>query len=289
MSGTSTRMTLFREDVTVDGPRTRRWVLSAGECRALEVHRIARLGIDHAHAPYERVRLSPEGSFLMLVLEGEGRVLLEGRWQTLAAGWAAMAPPRVMNAFHAIPGKAWRFAWVRYDEPGFVSPMVNAGSPLRVKTVSLPGRAWEGLREEMSGEADARCIHHWVELIQLHARRLTEPWRKEQRLRKVWAEVELRLNEDWSIGSLARLAHVSEEHLRRLCWRELGRSPVAHLTFMRMQVARHLLSTSRDKLDFIARQVGYSTAEAFSRTFNRWSGCTPGEFRFGSSHAAGGF
>ena len=33
-----------------------------------------------------------------------GRVLLDGRWQTSRAGVACLAPPRVLNAFHAVPG-----------------------------------------------------------------------------------------------------------------------------------------------------------------------------------------
>lgn len=226
----------------------------------------------------------------MVVLEGAGKVLLEGRWQTLAAGWAAMAPPRVTNAFHALPGRPWHFAWVRYHEPSYVPPVVNAGSPLKVKVdAAQHGRIWEGLRQEMNHGADPRAVHHWVELLQLHVRRLTEPWRSEQRLRAVWDEVGKRLEEDWTIASLSRLAHVSEEHLRRLCWKELGRSPAAHLTFMRMQMARQLLAGSGDKVEFIARQVGYSTAEAFSRSFSRWVGCTPGDYRNGSSQTVGGF
>lgn len=280
----------FTSDLSLDGPGTKRWCLAACECKTLEVHRIARLGIDDARHPYQRVRLQSEGSFVMVVLEGAGQVLLEGRWQTLAAGWAAMAPPRVMNAFHAVANRPWRFAWVRYQEPSYVSPVVNAGSPLRVKVdAAQHGRIWEGLREELVGGGEQRTVHHWVELLHLHVQRLTEPWRSEQRLRAVWDEVVLRLGEEWSISTLAKLGHVSEEHLRRLCWKELGRSPAAHLTFMRMQAARQLLSTSRDKVDFIARAVGYSTAEAFSRAFSRWAGCSPGEYRAGSARSAGGF
>lgn len=274
------------KDVTLDGPHAKLWAVSASEYKALRVHRISRIGIDSARPPYQRVRSHPGGSFLMMVLEGQGRAFLEGKWQTLTPGWVAMAPPRILNAFQATGTTHWTIAWIRYDEPPFVNPLIGAGSPLKIKTdVQKPYRAWQGLHEETTAEADPRAIHHWVELIHLHVKRLTTPWHKEQRLRHLWLTVEQDLGRPWTIQSLASHAHMSEEHLRRLCWRETGRSPVAHLTSLRMERARHLLCSTNDKIETIALTLGYSTAEAFSRTFTRCVGLPPKEFRGG----AGGF
>lgn len=267
-------------ETTIDGPKTTRWVLEAAECKALAVQRIARLGIDNAVAPYERVRLHPGGSFLMVCVEGSGRVLLDGRWQTLGKGIACMAPPRVPNAFHALPGKTWCFLWLRYDEPVFVAPLVSASSPVKVKVdVDQLLHVWEGLRAEWETTRDAKALHHWIELIQHHARRLAEPWRRDERLRKLWAKVEQRIADDWSVATLAHEAHVSEEHFRRLCWKELGRSPIAHLTSLRVQAAQTLLTTTNDKQEVIAKLVGYQSPIAFSRAFRRWVGCFPSEYR----------
>lgn len=268
------------QDSTIDGPKTLRWVLEAAECKAFAVQRIARLGIDCAVAPYERVRLHPRGSFLMVCVEGSGRVLLDGRWQTIGKGIACMAPPRVPNAFHALPGKNWRFLWLRYEEPVFVAPLVSAASPVKVKVdVDQLLHVWEGLRAEWTFTRDSKALHHWIELVQHHARRLAEPWRRDERLRKLWSKVEQRIAEDWSVATLAHEAHVSEEHFRRLCWKELGRSPIAHLTSLRVQAAQTLLTTTNDKQEVIAKLVGYQSPIAFSRAFKRWVGCFPSEYR----------
>ena len=267
-------------ETTIDGAKTTHWVVEAAECRALAAHRIARLGIDHAVAPYARVRLAPGGSFFMIVLNGSGRVLLDGRWQTVSAGWACMAPPRVPNAFLALPRQSWDFLWMRYDEPSFVSPQVSAASPLKVKVdVDQLQRVWEGLRGEWDFSRDARALHHWIELVHHHARRLAEPWRRDERLRLLWEEVQSRLIEDWTLKALAHAAHVSEEHFRRLCWKELGRSPMAHLTSLRMQAAQTLLVSTKDKQETIAQLVGYRSPIAFARAFKRWVGCHPSEYR----------
>lgn len=268
------------QEITRDGPKTRRWLLEVGQCRALSIHRIARLGIEEAKAPYERVRLSPKGSFIMICLGGRGRVLLDGHWHTVSAGTACLAPPRVPNAFHALKGSPWHFIWARYDEPAFVTPLVSASSPVKLKVdAGQLRRIWEGLRDETAGGGEAQALHHWVELLQHHMRRLAEPWKRDERLRILWQRVEEKLAEDWTLASLAHAAHVSEEHFRRLCWKELGRSPMAHLTSLRIRAAQQMLSNTHDKQEVVAVQVGYRSPIAFSRAFRRWAGCLPSEYR----------
>lgn len=149
------------EDTTVNGPRSRCWVLDKQDCSELAVLHLARVGIDAAQAPYRRVRLRPAGSFLMATLEGEGRVLLEGRWQKVTPGTMCLAPPRVLNALVASEERPWKFAWVRYDEPSWVSPLVGAVSPLHVRAGAEEfGHVLHGLRREWEGERDRAQMHH---------------------------------------------------------------------------------------------------------------------------------
>jgi AraC-like DNA-binding protein len=267
------------EEATTNGPRTKRWVLEASECRELMAHRIARVGIDDAYFPYRRVRCRPEGSFVMACLEGKGRIYLDGRWQNAAAGTVCMAPPRVLNAFAASKGEPWRFAWLRFDEPEPVSPLVGADSPVKLQGGSDLVRAMEGLREEWSGAKDPRMIHHWVELIHGTARRLAQPFRTDERLRGLWQKVQSDVTADWSLKSLAFYAHVSPEHLRRICRKELGRTPMQQVASIRINVARRLLEQTNDKMEVIAQSVGFANAFIFSRVFKRVTGMAPVEYR----------
>ncbi len=264
---------------TLDGPRTRRWVLEAKDCRELAAHRIARVGIDDAVHPYERVRRSPEGSFVMACVAGQGRILLDGRWQSVGAGTVCMAPPRVLNAFLAPRGGPWSFCWLRFDEPQPVAPLVGAASPVRLLGGADLVRAMEGLRAEWGGARDLRMIHHWIELVNGAARRLAQPFRTDERLRGLWHNVQRDPVTDWSLKSLAHAVHVSPEHLRRICRRELGRTPMQQVASIRMEIARRLLERSDDKLDVIARDVGYANAFIFSRVFKRVTGVSPAQYR----------
>ncbi len=268
------------QETTVDGARTRRWSLDARQCPELKVHHIAWLGLDTAKAPYRRVRLSPSGSFLLATLEGEGRVWLEGRWQRVGAGSLCLAPPRVLNAFHAVPGKAWRFAWIRYEEGTGTAPLVGADSPLRLTAgAEALGRVLTGLRTEWDGERDAGHLHHWIALAHAHALRAARPWRGDSRIGELWAIVGRELAADWKLATLAAACRLSAEHLRRVCRRELGRTPMEHVTYMRVQRAQELLMTTEEKLEAIAPRVGYHSAVVLSRAFLRCTGMTPSQYR----------
>lgn len=267
-------------ETTIDGPKSRVWSLHQRECPELAVHRILHLGVSDVAAPYRRVRLRPSGSFAMVCDAGRGRILLDGRWQISRAGLACLAPPRVHDAFHAVPGSRWRFWWIRYDEPSHVKPLVTAASPVRVKCdASVLRRVIEGLRAEWEGPGEAKVLHHWIELAHAEARRLAQPWQVSERLWLLWDEVSEHLATPWSLESLAERLHASKEHFRRQCLRELGRSPMQQLTHMRVQRAQDLLAATSDKVETIARHVGYESAVVFSRVFKRWVGCSPSDYR----------
>jgi AraC-like DNA-binding protein len=269
-----------RADLTEDGPDTRHWVLEGTEWAALGAQRIARLGITWGTTGYLRVRVMPSGSFVMAACAGSGRVLLDGAWRTVGRDTACMAPPRVLNAFAARPGHPWVLAWIRYDEPAPGRAMVGATSP---QQVSFPGenllRLMQGLRAEWDGLRDPQCLGHWLELIQATARRLAQPAPVDPAFAENWEKVGRLLGARWDLEHLCAHFGSSRERLRQACLKEYGRSPMEHLTSMRMQAARHRLVTTPDKLDAIARDLGYDSGLVFARAFRRWTGCTPTEFR----------
>jgi len=268
------------EETTVDGTASRLWSLTCEECPELAVHRIKRLGVTDAAVAYRRVRVRPTGSFVMVCHEGRGQVLLDGRWQSSRRGVACLAPPLVLNAFHAVPGSRWRFAWIRYDEPEHVRPLVSAASPVRVRCdAELLWRTVSGLRAEWEGPREPRLLHHWIELAHGEAKRVAQPWQVNERLWVVWNDVAGELAAEWTLDAVASRYGASREQFRRVCLRELGRSPMQHLTSLRIERAQHLLTSTDDKVESIAHQVGFEDASVFSRAFKRWVGRSPKSYR----------
>jgi hypothetical protein len=95
--------------------------------------------------------------------------------------------------------------------------------------------AIEGLIEEAGRDAKPAAMFHWVELVQHYVERFAQPWQVDDRLHRIWERVAANVGFDWTLDELARQAHVSTEHLRRLCRKALGRTPMHHVTWLRMR------------------------------------------------------
>lgn len=99
------------------------------------------------------------------------------------------------------------------------------------------------------------------------------------RLSLLWEAVDAHPGDDWTLERLAALADMSPEHLRRLCKQQQRRSPMQHVTLLRLRRAGTLLRTSPLKIDAIAKQVGYRDRYSFGAVFRRHLGCTPTDYR----------
>jgi AraC-like DNA-binding protein len=234
---------------------------------------------DVAH-PFRIVRTQQRGAAFLACSEGEGRILVEGQWRECRAGMACLLPPGVLAAFEATPRVRWRFAWVRYRPSLEKTPYAGFESPVLAAFDSEVFKlAMSGLYRACAETPVPCATHHWLELIQTYVRHFVQNWQPDDRLANLWSQVERNLGAVWTGEQLARQANMCFEHLRRLCRRQLGRSPMHQVVFLRMRRAAHLLVSSPDKLDAIAASVGYSNSFAFSVAFKKWFGCAPSEFR----------
>ena len=261
------------------GTDTRQTILRAEEHEALAQRQISHVGVGDAAVPYKIVRTHLSGTYVHASLGGEGRMLLDGRWRPHKAGMISLAPAHVLHAFHAVPSKRWKYCWVRYmpssprSSINFVSPVIARFDPEPLNHAIL------GLLREAQAGGNTASVSLWIDLIEHYVTRFAEPLRTEERLRSVWDAVQKDLSKEWTVTSLAKQAKTSGEHLRRLCQRSLGRSPMQQLTYLRMQYAAHRLATTDETIEVIARDVGYQNPFAFSNTFKRMTGFRPSRYQ----------
>jgi AraC-like DNA-binding protein len=191
----------------------------------------------------------------------------------------SLAPAHVLHAFHAIHSKRWQYCWVRYM-PASPRSSINFVAPVAARFDPEPlNHAILGLHREVLGAGHTGSATLWIDLIEHYITRFAEPLQREDRLRAVWNAVQANLAYPWTVESLAALAKISGEHLRRLCQRSLGRSPMQQLTYLRVQHAAHRLATTDDTIEEVAQLVGYHNPFAFSNTFKRMTGFRPSRFQ----------
>lgn len=261
------------------GEDTQVLTVRAEHCEALAARHIAHVAVVDAAAPYTIVRTHLSGAFMQVCLGGEGQTLLDGRWLAHTPGYASFAPAHVLHAFHCLPGKRWQLCWVRFM-PSSPRSLAGAMSPSLTRFDGRPlEHAVRGLFHEVSTGDDPGSSAIWVDIIERYVARIVDPWQREPRLNSMWNAVLADLGRPWVLEEMARLANISPEHLRRLCWENFGRSPGRQLTAMRMARAAHELVTTQRKIEAIARDVGYSNPFTFSNTFKRLTGFRPSEYR----------
>ncbi|WP_395342377.1 response regulator [Ningiella sp. W23] len=83
---------------------------------------------------------------------------------------------------------------------------------------------------------------------------------------------------DFSVESMAKSMYMSRETLSRKCKKELGVSPIALLTQVRMHHATNLVKEGNITITEIAYAVGYESLAYFSRTFKKHVGKAPTEY-----------
>jgi AraC-like DNA-binding protein len=262
------------------GPTTREWLVVGRQVPSFQYTRTIAAGHSDARHGYEFVRLRPAFSQILACMQGEGRVLIDGRWQPCPAGWAYITAPRSLCAYHVRPGGRWRVCWILYDEKTKL-PSIEPGQPPRLVSMDATGLQLviKGLCHEAGAQAEPATLDVWATLLHRLVLRLLQPGDSDPRLAQLWLAVRHDLAGDWSLARMARCAGMSAESLRRLCQRNFGRPPLAQLTHLRMQFAADLLSCTGEKVTTIASRVGYGDAFAFSNAFKRATGLPPSVYR----------
>jgi transcriptional regulator GlxA family with amidase domain len=87
------------------------------------------------------------------------------------------------------------------------------------------------------------------------------------------------LNQDLSIETLAQKACMSPRNFSRLFKAAFGKAPAAFVAGVRIAEARRRLEVPRSSIEGIANSVGFQSADAFSRAFEREVGCRPSAYR----------
>lgn len=103
----------------------------------------------------------------------------------------------------------------------------------------------------------------------------------EERVNAALAWYAEHLQERPGLGDVARSAHVSLSHLRRLFRRVRGRSPHRVFREVRMQRAMELMTNTAEKLSAIAERCGFGSPADFARAFRAVHRTPPGEWRRG--------
>ncbi len=261
------------------GDRTREWMVFP-PAPEMAARNLAAVGVSHARRGFRFATKGWVNGQLLITLAGQGRVKVAGRWEECHRGDAYLTPAGQPHAYEAHLDQRWVIAWVTFGPRLEDSPLQRLEAATLVHGDPRPLHdAVRGLYREIISTGDRPLIAAWSEIILLESARLAGTLGGGNRLWKVWEAVDADPGFPWTVDDLARIACMSGEHLRRLCQRQLGRSPMQHVTELRMRQAARLLGNPDNKIESVAGQVGYNDRFGFSAAFKRHTGSSPAQYR----------
>lgn len=102
---------------------------------------------------------------------------------------------------------------------------------------------------------------------------------RDSRLQQALVMIESRFREAISVPQIAANLNLSERQLARLFRREVGTSPKAYLSSVRLRYSLWLLCNTNNSISAIAYASGYSSCAHFSAQFRKAFGSSPSSLR----------
>lgn len=282
-----------------DDEYSRQAIFQEGVCDPKHYLRIVCCGSDsyithsaHLHRP--RGRLDWQ---LILMAEGRGDYLLDGKMFRAKKGDWILLPPGILNDYTYRQANQPEVFWIHFTGHGVEEVLRSAG---------LWGRShfYSGMHPEFSVILNGiirelqmkrpyyplRGMADFLGLTALLARRAAEAQTGNceaggHDFIKVMARMQTLYNTDTSVCEYAREFGLSTNRFIHNFRQYTGVSPRRYITGIRMDKARYLLLNTTLPAGEIARVTGYENVFYFSRIFKKYSGQAPLAFRQSFGHS----
>lgn len=228
------------------------------------------------------IRKNPPFSQVLVCCSGEAVALINNRWVPLYPGMAYITPMHKRHAYFAKPSSHLEFSWVIYKDygPKNISDHIHKDKAYTIQVdPNLLSYPLLGLYNESIHQKDEATMDSWARLVNTYVWRALSGKELDPRLRRLWISIKEDLSAKWTCESMAKIAGISEEHLRRLCHKVYSQSPMQRLTSLRIKYSEEFLVYSELSIEQIAEETGYSDAATLSRAFSRNKGIAPSKYR----------
>jgi AraC-like DNA-binding protein len=208
---------------------------------------------------------------------GSGTVRSGRQHWPMGPGQALLLPPHCPHDFEADSG-GWSYTILNYHSESLIRQNIRLPRLISIHAQPLEAMIL-AFRREYQSDRDPVLLRQMLDIIQTKILRLFNPAQSSGRLWPVWSAVLEHPEFNWTVEALTQRAHLSGEHLRRICQQDLGRSPMEQVTWLRLKVAASRLSIGDEVIEDIAHDVGFESERAFRSAFAKRFQCSPTQYR----------
>ncbi|WP_249863671.1 helix-turn-helix domain-containing protein [Paenibacillus konkukensis] len=225
---------------------------------------------------------------VIYIVQGEGQIRVNGRTEAISKdSLYVYAPGSTLELKLASQAEMY---WAAYDIYRSAESGDQVRSFERERTFPVQGHVKasgsrfkrllfllvsEGGRAK--GESRFLAQHYLQELLDgiLHTAAPAAVNDLEDRLRLTASYMQRHYREDIRIDTLAEMAQLHPSYYSQVFKQEMGKTPIAYLTQLRMNKAKEMLLLTDKPVREVAGSVGYADEFYFSRRFKETSGSAP--------------
>ena len=227
---------------------------------------------------------------ILYVTEGSGYALFgEKRLQMTAGSLLIFLPWQNRNyGFHR--NKDSRSYYIHFNGSACEELMnelgLSEGNYFYIGTSHSLTKQLDSLIEEFQQKKEHyeyMCHSYMLAILTMISRKLSgtpqESSEAQKRINEICKYIYENCDKIGSVGSLAKMAHLSESRFTHLFSEVVGISPTAYILAARMDISKELLTETDRSVGSIAESVGIFDQNYFSRVFKRNVGLSPTEYR----------
>ncbi len=236
-------------------------------------------------------RQDPPEGVLIFCAAGQGFLELDGQRQEIGPGDLLYCPPGIPHRYGAAAPQPWTIGWMHLygRKLPFYATLLGFTIADPVRHIGCPANLLEEFRQlAMALQAEesdrslfviqTQALHILGRIAAVPPSMATIPVQT-QAIQKAMVLMEGSLDRPFDLAVFARHAGYHPSYFTRLFRQVTGQAPVAWFNRQKMRRACSLLQLSEQRIQDIARQLGFRDAFYFSKSFKRIIGVSPEAYR----------
>ncbi|WNO11037.1 AraC family transcriptional regulator [Teredinibacter sp. KSP-S5-2] len=276
------------EEIEISSPCIQR-IVNRSDVSGMEEMGFMQLGVCNAIDIFTVSRRSSENHMAIYTFGGLGTLTLDNCTHSLVPGSLVCVPSGTTNKIQ-VAEKEWHLVWAMLKPGDTWNSLFDVFNMLdfpkgevfktSVENIYSATEFTDTVMQQLLASQLDVCRHILTtSLTKEDGVKNSTKSNNLRRLNRLFDEVCLQLQCQWSIEDLTDRVHWSKAHLHRLCMQFYGMGPQQKIIQMRMNMASKLLADTDMPVQHVAELVGYQDLAGFSARFKKYWKVSPRQYR----------